>query len=117
MIKKTCIELLNNKKAEGLLFNYKHFRDDYSHYMVSHAWYPKEIRMIRNNPEVHLFAQNLSKSPYINFTIHCRVLLLVPNNARSAMLIMIRRMSHKATEDTKHFPLRFVGKTVTSKQT
>jgi hypothetical protein len=53
IIKNRCNELLKNKAVEGLLFNYKHFWGDYSHYIVSHAWYPKEIRIVRNNPELH----------------------------------------------------------------
>lgn len=53
VIKKRCAELVNHKEVEGLLFNYRHFWGDYSHYIVSHAWYPKEIRIIRNNPEIH----------------------------------------------------------------
>src|SRR5665213_1776234 len=42
VIKNRCEELLENKIVEGLLFKYKHFWGDYSHYIVSHAWYPKE---------------------------------------------------------------------------
>lgn len=44
-----CSQLQNDKEVDGLLFNYKHFWGDYSHYHVSHAWYPHEIRVIRNN--------------------------------------------------------------------
>jgi hypothetical protein len=64
-IKKRCTELLNNKEVEGLLFNYKHFWGDYSHYVVSHAWYPKEIRIIRNDPEIHSWrdAQSFRRIP------------------------------------------------------
>lgn len=67
-IKKRCNELLNNKAAEGILFNYKHFWGDYSHYIISHAWYPKEIRIIRNNPEIHSWrdAQSFRRIPDFN---------------------------------------------------
>jgi len=67
-IKKRCDELLTNKEVEGLLFNYKHFWGDYSHYIVSHAWYPKEIRIIRNNPEIHSWrdAQSFRRIPDFN---------------------------------------------------
>jgi hypothetical protein len=65
IIKNRCNELLDNKMVEGLLFNYKHFWGDYAHYIVSHAWYPKEIRIIRNNPEIHSWrdAQSFRRIP------------------------------------------------------
>ncbi|MEO8415075.1 MAG: glycosyltransferase family 2 protein [Ginsengibacter sp.] len=64
-IQKRCGELLDNKDVEGLLFNYKHFWGDYAHYIISHAWYPKEIRIIRNNPEIHSWrdAQSFRRIP------------------------------------------------------
>jgi hypothetical protein len=67
-IKNRCAELFNEKKVEGLLFNYKHFWGDYSHYILSHAWYPKEIRIIRNNPEIHAWrdAQSFRRIPYFD---------------------------------------------------
>lgn len=42
-----------NDKVDGLLFNYYHFWGDYQHYHQSHKWYPKEIRIIKNNPQIH----------------------------------------------------------------
>lgn len=65
IIKNSCNGLLNNKAVEGLLFNYRHFWGDYSHYIVSHAWYHKEIRVIRNNPEIHSWrdAQSFRRIP------------------------------------------------------
>ena len=68
VIKSRCTELLKNRTVEGLLFNYKHFWGDYSHYVVSHAWYPKEIRIIRNNPEIHSWrdAQSFRRIPGFN---------------------------------------------------
>lgn len=65
VIKKRCSDLLNDKEVEGLLLNYKHFWGDYSHYIVSHAWYPKEIRIIRNDPDIHSWkdAQSFRRIP------------------------------------------------------
>lgn len=65
VIKKRCEELLNHKEVEGLLFNYKHFWGDYKHYIMSHAWYPKEIRIIRNDAEIHSWrdAQSFRRIP------------------------------------------------------
>lgn len=48
-----CEKYLNDSEVEGLLFNYKHFWGDYHHYHTSHGWYPYEIRIIRNNPNIH----------------------------------------------------------------
>lgn len=53
VIRKRCEELLYDPEVEGLLFDYKHFWGDYKHYLKSHAWYAKEIRIIRNNPDIH----------------------------------------------------------------
>ncbi len=68
VIKKKCEELLSNKKVEGLLFNYKHFWGDYIHYIVSHAWYANEVRIIRNDPEIHSWrdAQSFRRIPGFN---------------------------------------------------
>lgn len=73
IIKKRCEELLNDEEVEGLLFNYKHFWGDYKHYVLSHAWYPKEIRIVRNRPDIYSWwtAQSFRRIP--NFDgIHYR---------------------------------------------
>ncbi len=64
-IKNRCEELLNDKSVEGLLFDYYHFWGDYKHYHDSHGWYRKEIRIIRNDPEIHSWesAQSFRKIP------------------------------------------------------
>lgn len=53
VIKKAMSDYLNDDKVEGLLFHYYHFWGDYGHYHQSHKWYPKEIRIIKNNPNIH----------------------------------------------------------------
>lgn len=55
VIKARCEQLLNNDQVEGLLFNYKHFWGDYEHYQNGHGWYPKEIRIVRNLPNIHSY--------------------------------------------------------------
>ncbi len=64
-IKNKCNEFLTNTEVEGLLFDYKHFWGDYQHYIISHAWYNKEIRIIRNTPEIHAWggAQSFRRIP------------------------------------------------------
>lgn len=52
-IRRRCEELLDNRRVEGLLFGYVHFWGDYQHYQKSHGWYPYEIRIVRNLPEIH----------------------------------------------------------------
>lgn len=65
VIKNRCEELLNDKKVEGLLFKYKHFWGDYEHYHESHRWYKNEIRIVRNDPDIHSWesAQSFRRIP------------------------------------------------------
>ncbi len=55
IIKKRCEELVDNQEVEGLLFRYKHFWGDYDHYHDGHGWYPNEIRIVRNRPDIHSY--------------------------------------------------------------
>ncbi|MDZ7335470.1 MAG: hypothetical protein ONB33_08640 [candidate division KSB1 bacterium] len=66
IIQARCEELLNNKDVEGLLFRYKHFWGDYDHYQSSHGWYPYEIRIIRNRPDIYSWqsAQSFRRFDY-----------------------------------------------------
>jgi hypothetical protein len=68
IIRQRCEALLDDKEVEGLLFDYKHFWGDYNHYIISHAWYPREIRLIRNHPDIHSWrdAQSFRKIPGFN---------------------------------------------------
>ena len=65
VIEKRCEELLDDQEVEGLLFDYVHFWGDYDHYQDSHCWYRKEIRIIRNDPEIHSWesAQSFRRIP------------------------------------------------------
>jgi glycosyltransferase involved in cell wall biosynthesis len=38
---------LDARHVEGLLFDYIHFFADYDHYMTSHGWYRREVRIVR----------------------------------------------------------------------
>ena len=64
-IRQRCLDLLNDKEVEGLVFDYVHFWGDYDHYIVSHVWYPKEIRIVRNRPDIHSWrdAQSFRRIP------------------------------------------------------
>ncbi|MBU8893699.1 MAG: hypothetical protein KOO66_13045 [Bacteroidales bacterium] len=65
VIKARCEELADDKNVEGLLFRYKHFWGDYEHYHFSHRWYKHEIRIVRNDPEIHSWesAQSFRRIP------------------------------------------------------
>ena len=65
VIKQRCEELLDDKEVEGILFKYKHFWGDYDHYHFSHKWYKHEIRIVRNDPEIHSWesAQSFRRIP------------------------------------------------------
>ncbi len=65
IIYERCKQLLNDKDVEGLLFKYIHFWGDYHHYVDYHGWYKHEIRIIRNDPEIHSWrdAQSFRRIP------------------------------------------------------
>lgn len=64
-----CEELLDDEEVEGLLFDYIHFWGDYNHHQASHGWYPHEIRIIRNRPDIHSWesAQSFRRIPDFNY--------------------------------------------------
>ena len=64
-IRTRCRELADDHEVEGLLFRYLHFWGDYEHVQDGHCWYRKEIRIIRNHPEIHSWesAQSFRKIP------------------------------------------------------
>lgn len=65
VIKENCEKYLDDKKVEGFLFRYRHFWGDYEHFVLSHAWYGKEIRIVRNNSDIHSWrdAQSFRRMP------------------------------------------------------
>lgn len=44
-----------DEAVEGLLFHYRHFWGDFAHYNPSHVFYRREVRVIRNRPEIHSY--------------------------------------------------------------
>lgn len=48
IVQDRCLELLDDKEVEAIVFNYKHFWGDYDHYQIRHGWYKKEVRIVRN---------------------------------------------------------------------
>ena len=64
-IYKNCEKYLERTDVEGFLFKYKHFFGDYWHYNDKYGWYPNEIRIVRNEPDIHSYisAQSFRKIP------------------------------------------------------
>jgi coenzyme F420-reducing hydrogenase delta subunit len=44
-----------DKRVDGLLFNYLHFYGSYDYVGDSSKWYPNEIRVVRNNSSIYSF--------------------------------------------------------------
>ena len=65
VIRQRCQDLLHDRKIEGLLFDYIHFWGDYNHYQNGHCWYRREIRIVRNDPDIHSWesAQSFRRIP------------------------------------------------------
>ncbi len=65
VLKQACRKYLNDEEVEGMLLKYVHFWGDYYHYHTAHSWYKKEIRIIRNHPDIHSWesAQSFRRIP------------------------------------------------------
>lgn len=55
VIKEGMQKWKDDKTVEGLLFNYTHFYGSYDFIGDSRKWYRKEIRIVRNNSEIHSY--------------------------------------------------------------
>ncbi len=64
-IRKACEDYLEDERVEGFLFDYIHFWGDFDRYLKAHGWYPEEIRIVRNDPEIHSWrsAQSFRRIP------------------------------------------------------
>lgn len=51
-IKQACLQYKDDKRVEGLLFNYLHFYGTYDYVGDSRKWYHKEVRVIRNDKKI-----------------------------------------------------------------
>jgi hypothetical protein len=61
-IHKCMLENLSNSQVDGLLFDYVHFYGSYDYIGDSRKWYRKEIRVVRNNPDISLDEKGLMSS-------------------------------------------------------
>jgi len=55
VIKQEMEANLGNTAVEGLLFKYLHFYASYDYYAHSRRWYRREIRILRNNKNIHSY--------------------------------------------------------------
>jgi hypothetical protein len=55
IIRKTAEQHQNDKRVEGLLFNYLHFYGTYDYVGDSRKWYHKEVRIIRNDKSIQAY--------------------------------------------------------------
>ncbi len=64
-IQESCREYLHDERVEGFLFDYIHFWGSFDRYLNAHGWYPEEIRIVRNDPEIHSWrsAQSFRRIP------------------------------------------------------
>lgn len=60
-----CNRYVDDAEVEGMIFKYRHFWGDYQHYQKSHHWYTREIRIVRNDPDIHSWesAQSFRRIP------------------------------------------------------
>lgn len=54
-IRAACIQYENDKRVEGLLFEYLHFYGSYDYVGDSRKWYSHEVRIIRNDKSIRSF--------------------------------------------------------------
>jgi hypothetical protein len=55
VIKQEMEANLSSSAVEGLLFKYLHFYGSYDYYAHSRRWYRREIRILRNNKNIHAY--------------------------------------------------------------
>ena len=55
IIRKTAALYKEDKRVDGLLFNYLHFYGTYDYVADSRKWYHKEVRIIRNDKSIHAY--------------------------------------------------------------
>lgn len=54
-IRKAMEDSKDDRRVEGLLFDYQHFYGSYDYVGDSAQWYSKEVRIIKNDPEIYSF--------------------------------------------------------------
>ncbi|MDP4269368.1 MAG: hypothetical protein Q8909_04495 [Bacteroidota bacterium] len=66
VIREACEKYLDDKRVDGFLFKYVHMYGDYKHFIdARHFAYPREIRIVRKDSEIHSWrdAQSFRRIP------------------------------------------------------
>jgi hypothetical protein len=63
-IRQAMIRYRDDKRIDGLLFNYKHFYGSYDYVGEAYRWYRREIRVVRNDKRIYSYrdAQGFRKN-------------------------------------------------------
>jgi glycosyltransferase involved in cell wall biosynthesis len=64
-VRDAMLRHLDDRRVEGLLFNYRHFYGSYDYVGTSWKWYRREIRIVRNDKSIFSYrdAQGFRKRP------------------------------------------------------
>jgi hypothetical protein len=54
------MQLLDDTEVEGFVLNWMHFWGDYDHYQISHRWFQREIRIVRNGRGIESYLDSQS---------------------------------------------------------
>lgn len=69
VIRKACEDNVDNLQVEGFVLKYIHLYADYKHYIDNlHFAYPREIRIVRNRPDIHSWRDAQSFRVYEDFS-------------------------------------------------
>lgn len=94
IVKNACQTYVSNLEVEGFLFNYKHFWGDYEHCFTHHGWYPREIRIVRNLPEVHSWRDAQSFRYYYQFEPTTEYYLTKENTRKLNVVLIEAEIFH-----------------------
>ncbi len=107
IVAKRCDLFYNNESVEGLLFGFRHFWGDYDHYQAGHAWYPFEIRIVRNRIGVSSFgdAQSFLRNKEKLRVAYANAEMFHYGYVRSPVLMQKRNVeietTYRGAEETK----------------
>jgi hypothetical protein len=94
-----CDKFLRQSTVEGLLFGFTHFWGDYDHVQKGHAWYPYEIRIVRNSPDIVSIgdAQSFRKNGEKLFVAHSGATVFHYGYVRHPALMVKRNKEAETT--------------------
>lgn len=66
IIKQDLQQNINNKKVDGFLLNFINFFGDYDHYCPSRRFHQREIRIVRNNPQIRSYKDSMGFRKFVD---------------------------------------------------